>query len=154
MDKELLLQDLIDDYKSISRQGIAPCMTDMKPVFREYMHKKLLTVSYPVLGSYLNPRRTMQGGFITAAFDNTFGALSYYSAGKKFMATIDLHTRYHCPIFEGDELTVTACMVSLGKTIISMRGEAVNKEGRLIATAGTDVMIMDSALQQYKPLAE
>jgi len=45
-------------------------------------------------------------------------------------------------------------MVALGKTIISMRGEAVNKEGRLIATAGTDVMIMDSDLQQYKPLAE
>ncbi|HKL09814.1 MAG TPA: PaaI family thioesterase [Clostridia bacterium] len=144
MDTDPILKDLIKDYSEMSNQGLAPCMTNMKPVFKKYIHKELLTVSYPVLDSYLNPRKTMQGGFITAAFDNTFGALSYYSAGKKFMATIDINNRYHYPIFEGDELTVTVRMVSLGKTIVSMRGEAVNSEGRLIATAGTDVMIMDS----------
>lgn len=146
MDKDPLLADLTSDYLEMSRRGLAPCMTNMKPVFKEYIHKRLLTVSYPVLDSYLNPRGTMQGGFITAAFDNTFGALSYYSAGKKFMATIDIHTRYHCPIFKGDELTVTVRIASLGKTIVSMGGEAVNREGRLIATAGTDALIMDSTI--------
>jgi uncharacterized protein (TIGR00369 family) len=143
MHPEPVLQDLINDYLDMSKQELAPCLSNMKPIYREYKHKQLLTISFPVLDSYLNPRKTMQGGFITAAFDNTFGALSYYSSGRKFMATIDIHTHYHYPIYGEDELTITVHMTSLGNTIVNMRGEAVNRDGRLIATAGTDVMIMD-----------
>jgi len=147
MDAKPSLQDLIDDYLEMKRQNLAPCMANMNPVFKKYIHKTLLTVSYPVMDSYLNPRKTMQGGLITAAFDNTFGALSYYSTEKKFMTTINMHTHYHYPIYRGDSLTVTVHMASLGKTIVSMKGEAVDSNGRLIATSGTDVMIIDPGIK-------
>lgn len=139
------LKDLIADYEKMVKENHVPCLISMQPQFLEYRHQELLTMSFPVLPNYMNPRRTMQGGFIAAAFDNIFGALAHYSTGEKAMATIDLQTHFHAPIFEGDTLTMTAHVNSLGKSIVSLRGEAYDKNGRLIATATTDLFLLDRA---------
>jgi uncharacterized protein (TIGR00369 family) len=85
----------------------------------------------------------MQGGFIGAAFDNTFGMLVYLLTKNLAMATIDLNVNYHKPIFESDKLEVTASLKSLGKTIIHMAGEARNRENELIASATTNIYLLD-----------
>jgi acyl-CoA thioesterase FadM len=60
------------------------------------------------------------------------------------MATIDMCINYHKPIFENDRLEVIVCLKSLGKTIASLTGEGFDKEKNLIATASTNIMLLNS----------
>jgi acyl-CoA thioesterase FadM len=59
------------------------------------------------------------------------------------MATIDMAVNYHKPIFEHDRLEVVVQIKSLGKTIINLVGEAFDKEQNLIATAITNIILLD-----------
>ena len=117
------------------------CSLTMKAENREYESRTMLKIAFPVLKESLNPMMAMQGGFIAAAFDNTFGPLSYLAA-KKLCITLDLHTNFIRSILPGDELIVTARVVSRGLTTMALSGEAVNKKGKLIATSTSQMMIM------------
>ncbi len=126
------------DEKTMSDIGAAPaCFTTMQGRVIEYMPDKSLTVSFPVLESYLNPAGSMQGGYITAAFDNVFGPLSH-AVMKSLTTTLYIHTSYHRAIFAGDELIVKASVTKAGKTVTHMYAEAHNRENKLIASANTD----------------
>jgi uncharacterized protein (TIGR00369 family) len=109
------------------------CAVMMKGEYVGYESRTKLTIAFPVLEEYLNPMKAMQGGFITAAFDNVFGPLSYL-ASRTPCTTLDLHTNYIRSIFAGDTLTVTARVVSRGLSAMHVSGEAVNGKGKLIAT--------------------
>ncbi len=125
--------------------GLEPDKIDLGPVPRcfsfmqarvlDYIEGQSLTICFPVLEDYLNPALTMQGGFITAAFDNVFGPLCYSATRTTATTTIDINTSYHRPIMAGDELIITATVKSKGKTKIHMMAEAYNQEKKLIATA-------------------
>lgn len=116
------------------------CVYIMKPKYIKYKKQESLTLSFPVLEKYLNPLKCMQGGFITAAFDNAFGIFCTVETGGEAITTIDISTSYQRPIFLGDELIITVYIRQMGNTIVHMYGEAYNKENKLIATANTNVM--------------
>lgn len=118
------------------------CFSIMKPKFVEYVEGKSLTIAFPVLEQYLNPAQRMQGGFITAAFDNVFGGLCVYETKGELIATIDISTNFERPIFLGDDLIVKVEIKSMGNTIIHLWGEARNKAGKLIATSTTNIIRM------------
>lgn len=121
----------------------ANCFEVMKPKIIEYVSKESLTIAFPILEEYLNPDGRMQGGFITAAFDNTFGALCFYEVKDLALpATIDINTSYQRPIFMEDELIITVNIKSMGNTIVHMTGEASNKDGKLVATSTTNIMLL------------
>ena len=123
--------------------GIAPnCFTFMQGRMIEFSKNESLSIAFPVHESYLNPAGSMQGGFITAAFDNVFGPLCQGITGTKATTTVDLYTNYHRPIFVGDELIITATVMVKGKTKIHMTAEAYNKENKLIATASTNYIFL------------
>jgi len=128
--------------QKIPRQ-LPGCITTMKPEVGEYIPGMSLTMSFPVQEIFLNPKRSMQGGFIAAAFDNTFGALLHQEIKKNNMASIDMHLNYHRPIFENDRLTITAYLKAKGSTIASLYAEGFNEEGKLVATATTNMIILD-----------
>lgn len=117
---------------------VPPCFSFMQSRVIDLEEGKSLTVGFPVLENYLNPAGTMQGGFITAAFDNVFGPLCYSATHSTFTTTLDIITSYHRPIRSGDELIITATVKTQGKTKIHMMAEAYNREKKLIATATTD----------------
>ncbi len=94
-----------------------------------------------MLNEYLNPIKSMQGGFITAAFDNVIGPLSYLAAHTTCVS-LDMHTNYIRPIFYGDELTITAKVVIRGKSTMNISAEGVNSKGKLVATCTSHLMIM------------
>ncbi|MGI5880360.1 MAG: PaaI family thioesterase [Syntrophomonadaceae bacterium] len=126
------------DEKTMSDIGTAPaCFLSMQGRMIEYVPGKSLTVGFPVLESYLNPAGSMQGGYITAAFDNVFGPLSH-AVMKSLTTTLYIHTSYHRPIFAGDELIVKASVITSGRTVTHMYAEARNRENKLIASANTD----------------
>ena len=114
------------------------CFSFMQARVIDYVEGQRLTIGFPVLENYLNPARTMQGGFITAAFDNVFGPLCFSATRTTATTTVDIGTSYHRPILEGDELIITATVKSQGKTKIHMVAEAYNQENKLIATATTN----------------
>ncbi len=120
------------------------CVTIMQWEFVEYVVGKSVTCAFPVLALYSNPRKSMQGGFIGAAFDNTFGTLVYLTTKKMNMVTINLNITYHRPIYENDRLIVTVYIKSLGKTIIHLVGEAFDSKGNLIASSSTNLTLLDN----------
>lgn len=122
---------------------VPPCFSFMQSQVIDFEEGRRLTVSFPVLENYLNPGGTMQGGFITAAFDNVFGPLCYSATHTTFTTTVNIITSYHRPIFTGDELIITAEVKTQGKTKIHMTAEAYNRENKLIATATTDYIYIN-----------
>jgi len=107
----------------------------------EYDERNMkLTCSFPVLSEQLNPAGQMQGGFIAAAFDNTFGPLSQLTAGLG-ATTIDMRVDYHRPVKEGDVLLITARVVKKGRNILQMAAEGYDSQGRLVASSASNWLV-------------
>ena len=122
------------------------CFVAMKAEFVEYESRRSLTVSFPVLEESLNPLRTMQGGFLVAAFDNVFGPLSYLAA-RVPCATLSLNTHFMRPVEPGDRLTVQANVIARGVQVLQMNGEAFNSRNKLVATASATAIVIESQSQ-------
>ena len=68
--------DELHDFLQYAEAGATyppNCSVAMKEEVLHYESCTSLAVKFPVLEVSLNPLRTMQGGFIVAAFDNVFG---------------------------------------------------------------------------------
>jgi uncharacterized protein (TIGR00369 family) len=117
------------------------CFVSMKAEVVHYESRTSLTVKFPVLEDSLNPMRTMQGGYIVAAFDNVFGPLSY-AAARCPCVTMNLTAQFIRPILPGDWLTMTAKIVSRGNQILYMTAEAFNEKKKLIATGSANAMML------------
>jgi uncharacterized protein (TIGR00369 family) len=116
------------------------CFRAMRGEFLDYQPRQMLKARFPVLEESLNPVRKMQGGYITAAFDNTFGPLSYVAA-RCICSTIDIQTQFIRPVDESDSLTITARVVSRGSATMHLSGEAVNDKGKLVATCFANMVV-------------
>ena len=116
------------------------CFVSMQAKFVDYESRRSLTVVFPVLEESLNPLKTMQGGFIVAAFDNVFGPLSYLAA-RLPCVTLNLNTQFIRPIESGDQLTVRATVVSRNALVLQMTAEAFNSRNKVIATASATATV-------------
>jgi acyl-coenzyme A thioesterase PaaI-like protein len=139
---ESMIADGIIDRSSYELLSSTNCLRLMEPNFIEYVVGQSLVYSFPVLEMFANPRKSMQGGFIAAAFDNVFGALVGFVTNKIEMASVDISVNYIRPIFVNDILTIYAYIKSQGKSIVHLTGEAFNKENKLIATASINIMLL------------
>jgi uncharacterized protein (TIGR00369 family) len=114
------------------------CFLAMKAEFVDYVSRQSLTVSFPVLEESLNPLQTMQGGFLTAAFDNVFGPLSYLAA-RCPCVTLTLNTQFIRSVGLGDRLKVCAKVVSRSLQVLHLSGEAFDSKNKLVALASATV---------------
>ncbi|MDD2372497.1 MAG: PaaI family thioesterase [Syntrophomonadaceae bacterium] len=119
------------------------CYTSMQTRLLDVIPESSVTIAIPVLESYCNPAGSMQGGYISAAFDNAFGPLCILATGTPRTTALNINTSYHRPIFPGDELIITATVQSKGRTMIHILAEAYNREKQLIATANTQYLILN-----------
>lgn len=122
---------------------IPPCAELLQGVLVEIVAGERVTHVFPVLERFTNVVGSMQGGFITAAFDNVFGHLGYMMSNGRQIATLDISTTYLRPIFPGDKLRVSVILKHCGKTVAYMEGEATNLEGQIIACAQTHVVFLE-----------
>lgn len=120
-----------------------PCFTSMQGKFLEYESRKKLTASFPVVSECLNPQGKMQGGFLTAAFDNVFGPLSYLAARNPCI-TLDIHTQFFRGLEAGETLTIIAEVVARGSASIYMAAGAFNAAKKLVAASNTNLLIVKS----------
>lgn len=119
------------------------CYLNMRTRLVDFSPGYSITISIPVLELYSNPAGSMQGGFVSAAFDNAFGPLCILATGTQQTTAININTSYHRPIFPGDELIITATVKSKGRTMVHMLAEAYNQENKLIATANSQYLILE-----------
>lgn len=117
------------------------CFRWMNVKVLQYESRTQLSIELPVTEEMLNPMRVMQGGFVTAAFDNAFGPLSYVAA-KNPCTTLDMHTQYIRPIPVGELLTVTVRVISRGPVSLHLSGEAFNRKGKLVASCSSNMIVM------------
>ena len=140
------LEILYSEFEQMSKQFPAAqlppnCFSMMQGRYIDYEPRMMLKISFPVLTEFLNPMKSMQGGFIAAAFDNVIGPLSYLAA-RATCVSLDMHTNYIRPVLAGDELTITAKVIIRGRSTMNISAEGVNAKGKLIATCTSHLIIM------------
>lgn len=136
------IKDLVSELGETSNIQFPSCYEVMKPRLIEYIQGEKIIMAFPVLDWQINPRGAMQGGFITSAFDNVFGALSVIETKERDVATIDINTTYERPIYKGDELIIIAWIKFKGRTLVHLWGEGYNKEGKLVATGSSNFIVL------------
>ena len=112
---------------------------------------KMLAAEIQFNSKFTNPMGFFQGGFLCGVFDEVYGPLSYMASGRPAV-TIEMSTSFVRPFTEKDKfVTVRAEVVSQTKSLLVLRAEARNPEGKLIATSTTHALIAtDQNLKREK----
>jgi uncharacterized protein (TIGR00369 family) len=131
---------LVKDRFTPGGELMPNCFRSMNGEFLDYRSRSLIRARFPVKEEMLNPMRRMQGGFITAAFDNVFGPLSY-AAARTLCSTVDIQTHFLRGVEANDTLTIEARVVTRSATIMHLSAEAFNAKGKLVATSTTNMII-------------
>lgn len=83
----------------------------------------------------LNPRGTVQGGFVTAMLDDAMGSMVVaLSEGRQAPLSVDLHVQFHQPVKVG-RLICEAEIVHMTRSTAFTRASLFDAEGALLATA-------------------
>lgn len=116
--------------------------TEMRAEVVAYEEGQSLSVRFPFDSRFTNPMGVFQGGMLCTAADNVFGPLSY-SVAKGACVTLDMSARYIRPFTAKESpITVTAKVISRSRQLLIMDAQIVGSDGRLIATASTQFLIL------------
>jgi acyl-coenzyme A thioesterase PaaI-like protein len=93
-----------------------------------------LTARFPVLAHHVNPYRTMQGGMIAAAVDNTLGPLSVLVAPPNLTRRLEM--TYSRPVTpETGHIVVTAQLLARQDRWLTFKAVVNSPDGRRLARA-------------------
>jgi uncharacterized protein (TIGR00369 family) len=103
---------------------------------------KMLTAEVKFDLKFSNPMHGFQGGFLCAVFDEVYGPLTYMATGRP-VVTIEMSATFVRPFTEKDEFVIVrAEMVAQSKSLLVLRAEARNKDGKLIAISTSHSLIV------------
>jgi uncharacterized protein (TIGR00369 family) len=103
---------------------------------------KSLTVAFPVREEQANPVGFLQGGYVCAMFDNVFGPLAFATTHKPCLS-VDINVNFVRGLKPGETATVRAEFLSKTKKLLQLRAEAFNEQGKLAATATSNMMVYE-----------
>ena len=96
--------------------------------------------------SSLNPDGSVQGGMMTSMLDDVTSLLIIFeTSGQIYPASTDLHSLHHRPLSKG-KIRAKATIIKRGRNIASIKGELVDKQGRVATT------LMHTAYLVQKPI--
>ena len=82
----------------------------------------------------LNPQGTVQGGMITSVLDDcTALCVLFYTKGKRFPNSTDLHTTFHRPLLQ-EPAKIKTSILKIGRNIVSVEGKIFNEKNMLTAS--------------------
>lgn len=88
----------------------------------------------------LNPRGTVQGGFVAAMLDDTMGpALVSMTGGQVMPSSIDLTASFLRPVLPG-RVIGRGRVVKLGKAVVFLEAELSDEAGTLLARATSSAL--------------
>lgn len=119
-----------------------PCFTEMKGEYVEFDERgRRLVARFPVEERYENPLRYMQGGFVTAAIDNTLGPLSYLVAPPS--VTVQLSTQFLRPVgHDVRHVIVHGEVTEMTKSYLFLSARVVDGKKRVLALAHSSCQIL------------
>lgn len=118
------------------------------PVFREMGGRVTafdreagrIRARWPLRERHRGPTGVVQGGIVTALFDNTFGPLAYLS-GEGFFVSLDLQTTFVRPLGpEQARVEIAAELVDRTRRFLVLRGEALREDGSRAALCETTMV--------------
>ncbi|MEG1584347.1 MAG: PaaI family thioesterase [Anaerovorax sp.] len=131
----------------VVQAGQINAMMEPKYIGCHYANREIM-IEFPVKKWQLNRVGVMHGGMIATAFDIALEILARFEVGLNFSPTIDMETTFLKPIRLGDDLVVTAKILSSGRTITHLQAEAYLKKGKkLAAVARSSYMNVDIAIK-------
>ena len=72
-----------------------------------------------------NPAGTLHGGMCATVLDQAMGLMAYCAkTGEGIAPAISLNLSYHRPLIPGEDVIVRVCVISVTKSLISVRSEA------------------------------
>jgi len=112
-----------------------PAFDAMKGEFIAFdVEKETFTNKFPVLKEHLNPYGYMQGGFISAAIDNTIGPLSLLVSSPNFTRSMEIkYGKVISPSF--DYIYVTARFIKKKKRQLFFEAIVANSDGEKLVSA-------------------
>ena len=139
---EAYFTDLMDTILADGKVGLVPKLSP-KFVACDYGEKSL-TLEFKVADWMINPEKILFGGAMVSMLDNTYGFLTHYFAGDKFISTISVSATFLKPGRLDDIIRVKATAASHGRTIINMEGEVYDvTQDVTIGMSQTSFMILD-----------
>lgn len=146
---EQVLQSMKDMAAKYSAAGVQllmppPSVETLGTIYTEIDFGKMLAAETKFDIKFANPMQVYQGGFLSAAFDDVCGPLTYMATGKP-VVTIELSTTFVRPFTAKDEaIAIKAVVVSRSKNLLVLRAEAFSRSGKLIATFSSHSLIAQS----------
>jgi uncharacterized protein (TIGR00369 family) len=144
---EEILQHTIELFRSfpiprgVELQLPPPSTTALGMQFEEYVPARSLKATVVVSEAHANAVGVLQGGFLSAMFDNLIGPLSYLIA-RGPTASLELTTYFMRPVFPGVQLTLDAVVRKPGRTAMFIAAEAHDANNKLVATASSTVQVL------------
>ncbi len=88
-----------------------------------------------------NPIGMLHGGAMAGMIDDCIGVNFFVLGLEFFYPTINLNIEYFSGAKEGETILVKTQVVKQGRTIINLRAEVINQEGRVLAFATSNLAI-------------
>ncbi len=122
-----------------------PVFLTMKGEFLSFdLGEGVLKTKFPVQEQFLNPFRSLQGGIVAAAVDNTFGPLSMLVAPPSVTRRIEM--KYSRPVTPDLEyITVEAKFAERDHRMLTFQADVRDPSGKLLAKAKALHWILDES---------
>lgn len=135
--KEMLCGDQKDGFFP------PPAVADLDLEYVEYKEGEYIKLKAPIKTRYYNPGQVMFGGYYGMFFDAAFGPFSFIET-QLYSTSLDMNMTYLKPVSVKDEsIVVQANLISQSKSFLIMDGRMWKKDGTLVATCTTRMMILD-----------
>jgi uncharacterized protein (TIGR00369 family) len=119
-----------------------PCFDEMNGEFTGFEEEqRILVARFPVEPRYQNPLGYMQGGFLTAAIDNTLGPLSYLVAPPS--VTLQLATQFLRPVApDTAHIVVHGRVDEMTNRYLFLSARVLDAKDRVLAIAQASCQIL------------
>ena len=98
-------------------------------------------VSVLVRNDMTNPVGMWHGGVTTAMIDDCIGVNFFVLGLEYFYPTINLNVEFFNGAKEGETVYVRTRLVKQGRTIINLKADMLNEQGKLIASATSNLAV-------------
>ncbi|PBJ05575.1 PaaI family thioesterase [Flavobacterium sp. ACN6] len=125
--------------------------TESPSPFAHWLNGKVIAVEekgiefeFEVRKEMTNPVGMLHGGVTAGMIDDCIGVNFMVLGLEKFYPTINLYIDYFNPAFESQTVIVKTKVEKLGKTIINIKAEVINKNtSKIMAQASANLAVSD-----------
>ena len=111
----------------------------------EHPEEGRIEIAFTADERMLNPRGTVQGGFVAAMLDDTMGpALVSMSGGTVMPSSIDLNVSFIRPVKPG-RIIGRGRVVRQGRSVVFLEGELFDTDGNLLARGTSSALPVEIA---------